>query len=217
MGRRAGHQPRCWEERRTGRRCVRGDTRGEEGPPHRDEPGSGGARGAVTAPAALPDERRTLLDRHRLEDVARKVVGIGSVGTRCWIALFATADEEPLVLQIEEATRSVLEPYAGESARIRDSAWWPGSARCRSASDGPSGIMRRSRTPFAPAESNLARPNARARARSRGRSRSPRARRARRSTPRSRAWRRARPPRGEARRRAGCGTSPRRSARAARP
>ena len=64
---------------------------------------------------SLPDERRVLLDRYRLEDFAMKVVGIGSVGTRCWIALFFSEENHPLILQFKEACRSVLEPYAGKS------------------------------------------------------------------------------------------------------
>ena len=52
----------------------------------------------------------TLMNRFRLVDVARKVVGVGSVGTRCWIALFeGGADDDPLLLQIKEAQTSVLE------------------------------------------------------------------------------------------------------------
>ncbi len=65
---------------------------------------------------SLPDERRKLMDRYRLEDHAVKVVGIGSVGTRCLIGLFFDADGHPLILQFKEAGRSVLEPYAGKSA-----------------------------------------------------------------------------------------------------
>jgi uncharacterized protein (DUF2252 family) len=64
---------------------------------------------------SLSDERRVLLDRYRLEDAALKVVGIGSVGTRCFIALFFSEDGHPLILQFKEAVRSVLEPYAGAS------------------------------------------------------------------------------------------------------
>ena len=65
---------------------------------------------------SLPDERRVLFDRYRLEDVALKVVGIGSVGTRCYIGLLFSEDGHPLILQFKEAVRSVLEPYAGRSA-----------------------------------------------------------------------------------------------------
>lgn len=65
--------------------------------------------------ASLPDERRVLIDRYRLEDFALKVVGIGSVGTRCAVALLVSEEDHPLVLQIKEAGRSVLEPYAKAS------------------------------------------------------------------------------------------------------
>jgi uncharacterized protein (DUF2252 family) len=65
---------------------------------------------------SLPDERRVLLARYRLEDIALKVVGIGSVGTRCFIGLLFSEDGHPLILQFKEAVRSVLEPYAGKSA-----------------------------------------------------------------------------------------------------
>lgn len=64
---------------------------------------------------SLPDDRRILMDRYRLEDVVVKVVGIGSVGTRCFVALLMTPDDEPLLLQVKEARTSVLEPYAGKS------------------------------------------------------------------------------------------------------
>lgn len=63
----------------------------------------------------LPDERRVLLDRYRLEDYAIKAVGIGSVGTRCSVMLFFSEENHPLVLQVKEARRSVLEPYAPSS------------------------------------------------------------------------------------------------------
>ena len=64
---------------------------------------------------SLSDERRVLLDRYRLEDSAVKVVGIGSVGTRCLVGLFFDEENHPLLLQFKEACRSVLEPYAGKS------------------------------------------------------------------------------------------------------
>ncbi len=64
----------------------------------------------------LNNDRSRLLDRFQLVDVARKVVGVGSVGTRCWIALFlGRYRSDPLVLQCKEAQGSVLEPYAGKS------------------------------------------------------------------------------------------------------
>lgn len=69
---------------------------------------------------SLEDERRVLLSRYRLCDVAHKVVGVGSVGTRCWIALLqgdgAAEGEDPLVLQLKEANPSVLERALGPSA-----------------------------------------------------------------------------------------------------
>jgi uncharacterized protein (DUF2252 family) len=57
----------------------------------------------------------SLLDRYELKDVVIKVVGVGSVGTSCWVALLMTVDGEPLFIQAKEARRSVLEPYAGKS------------------------------------------------------------------------------------------------------
>ncbi|TVL92638.1 DUF2252 domain-containing protein [Streptomyces sp. SAJ15] len=65
----------------------------------------------------LPSHRRHLLDQFQLVDMARKVVGVGSVGTRCWILLLlGRDDEDPLLLQAKEADASVLAPYAGPSA-----------------------------------------------------------------------------------------------------
>jgi uncharacterized protein (DUF2252 family) len=64
---------------------------------------------------SLPEERRVLFDRYQLEDFALKVVGIGSVGTRCYIALFFSEDNHPLILQVKEACPSVLEPYTAKS------------------------------------------------------------------------------------------------------
>jgi uncharacterized protein (DUF2252 family) len=71
--------------------------------------------GLATYRETLPDERRVLFDRYRLEDSAAKVVGIGSVGTRCMVALFFDKENHPLMLQIKEAVPSVLAPYAGKS------------------------------------------------------------------------------------------------------
>jgi uncharacterized protein (DUF2252 family) len=66
--------------------------------------------------ATLTPERRDLLDQYRLVHIARKVVGVGSVGTRAWIALFQGRDDsDAIILQIKEAQRSVLEPFVGES------------------------------------------------------------------------------------------------------
>jgi uncharacterized protein (DUF2252 family) len=64
----------------------------------------------------LTDDRRALLDRYRVVDAAIKVVGIGSVGRRCWIALLMSEANDPLFLQFKEAVESVLEPHAGKSA-----------------------------------------------------------------------------------------------------
>jgi uncharacterized protein (DUF2252 family) len=63
----------------------------------------------------VPEERRIVLDRYELVDVARKIVGVGSVGTRCAVALLMAGTRDPLLLQFKEARRSVLEPYAGKS------------------------------------------------------------------------------------------------------
>jgi uncharacterized protein (DUF2252 family) len=65
--------------------------------------------------ASLSHDRKVLLDRYQLKDIVVKVVGIGSVGTRCFVALLMTPDGDPLLLQIKEARNSVLEPYAGKS------------------------------------------------------------------------------------------------------
>jgi uncharacterized protein (DUF2252 family) len=66
---------------------------------------------------SLPDERRMLLDRYEVADVAQKVVGIGSVGLGCSILLLlGDRDlEDPLFLQVKQATASALEPYLGAS------------------------------------------------------------------------------------------------------
>ncbi|MEU4081891.1 DUF2252 domain-containing protein [Streptomyces venezuelae] len=67
--------------------------------------------------SSLAEERRVLLDRYRYLDAARKVVGVGSVGTRCFVLLLEGRDDgDPLILQIKEAGPSVLEPYLAPSA-----------------------------------------------------------------------------------------------------
>lgn len=80
---------------------------------HLDDPDAGErvAKGLVAYRKTLSEERRVLLDRYRLEDYAIKVVGIGSVGTRCSIALLFSEENHPLILQVKEAKKSVLEPY----------------------------------------------------------------------------------------------------------
>src|SRR5581483_11177418 len=67
-------------------------------------------------PATLPLDRRTLLARYRLADLAFKVVGVGSVGTRCAVALYLSESGDPLVLQVKQALPSVLEPCAKKTA-----------------------------------------------------------------------------------------------------
>ena len=66
---------------------------------------------------SLPESRRRLLDSYHGVDIARKVVGVGSVGLRAWICVFEGADaDDSLVLQIKEAEASVLERYVGRSS-----------------------------------------------------------------------------------------------------
>ncbi len=66
--------------------------------------------------SSMASDRVALLKRYRITDVARKVVGVGSVGTRCWI-VFLTGNhgDDPLFLQFKEAQPSVLAPYCGKS------------------------------------------------------------------------------------------------------
>jgi uncharacterized protein (DUF2252 family) len=66
--------------------------------------------------ATLQSDRRTLLERYSFVDMARKVVGVGSVGTRCWVVLLVGRDEEdPLLLQVKEAEPSVHAEFLGPS------------------------------------------------------------------------------------------------------
>ena len=65
---------------------------------------------------SLQPDSRHLLEGYRIVDMARKVVGVGSVGTRCWIILLlGRDDQDPLFIQVKEANESVLEPHAGRS------------------------------------------------------------------------------------------------------
>jgi uncharacterized protein (DUF2252 family) len=72
----------------------------------------------------LQDDRRSLLDRYDMLDIARKVVGVGSVGTRCAVALLRADDGDMLLLQLKEARISVLEahtqacPYDHQGQRV---------------------------------------------------------------------------------------------------
>ncbi|MET0577208.1 MAG: DUF2252 family protein, partial [Ilumatobacteraceae bacterium] len=66
--------------------------------------------------ATLSRDRQILMKRYRFVDIARKVVGVGSVGTRDWVVLMlGRDDDDPLLLQFKEADTSVLEPFAGAS------------------------------------------------------------------------------------------------------
>jgi uncharacterized protein (DUF2252 family) len=76
------------------------------------------ARWLATYTASLVSDRRELLAKYRMIDAVRKVVGVGSVGTRCFVILLRGEDErDPLFLQVKEATTSVLEPRAGGRAQ----------------------------------------------------------------------------------------------------
>ncbi|HXW67366.1 MAG TPA: DUF2252 domain-containing protein [Thermoplasmata archaeon] len=101
---------------------VRGDYRIRDDPPLiSHQPGEYDARSIAAVLRAyretLTVDRRLLLDRYTVADVAQKVVGVGSVGTSCWVVLLlGDADVgDPLFLQLKEATRSALEPYLGAS------------------------------------------------------------------------------------------------------
>ena len=66
---------------------------------------------------SLQSDRRALLKRYTSVDLAHKVVGVGSVGTRAWIMLLVgSSNDDPLILQLKEAQASVLEPYLGAAA-----------------------------------------------------------------------------------------------------
>ncbi len=65
--------------------------------------------------STLQPDRKLLLDQYEIIDVALKVVGVGSVGTRCYVVLLINDNHEPLLMQVKEARESVLAPYAGAS------------------------------------------------------------------------------------------------------
>ena len=70
--------------------------------------------------STLNPEMEHLMSRFRVADLARKVVGVGSVGTRCWIVLMeGGGEDDPLFLQVKEAQTSVLEPHLNESSIFR--------------------------------------------------------------------------------------------------
>jgi uncharacterized protein (DUF2252 family) len=64
---------------------------------------------------SLPDDRRVLLDKFKMIDIVRKVVGIGSVGTMCGLLLLVSTENDILLLQVKEARDSVLAPYVEPS------------------------------------------------------------------------------------------------------
>jgi uncharacterized protein (DUF2252 family) len=83
--------------------------------PHND-PLRGRAREALRKyTQTLRDDIRVLFNRYHLRDAALRVVGVGSVGTHCAIALFQGGPDDALILQVKQANASVLEPYAGVS------------------------------------------------------------------------------------------------------
>ena len=76
--------------------------------------------------ASLPDDLKVLIDGYRVVDAARKVVGVGSVGTRCWIALLVGKNDmaDDLVLQFKEANASVLERSACPACTATTANGW---------------------------------------------------------------------------------------------
>lgn len=84
---------------------------------------------------SLPEERRDLLSRYHFVDCAVKVVGVGSVGTRCLIALLISECNHPLFLQIKQANQSVLEPYFGADHAHHGQRVVIGQRRIQAASD----------------------------------------------------------------------------------
>jgi uncharacterized protein (DUF2252 family) len=94
--------------------------------------------------ASLPPDRRRLSQAFRYGHLARKVVGVGSVGTRAWIVLLlGRDDQDPLFLQLKEAEASVLEPFAGASrAKNQGQRVVEGQRLMQAASDVMLGWMR---------------------------------------------------------------------------
>ena len=83
----------------------------------------------------LPEERRVLFDRYKLVDVAIKVVGVGSVGTRCYVGLFMAAPDDALLLQVKEARPSVLEKFVKQRVSHNGQRVVVGQRLMQSASD----------------------------------------------------------------------------------
>jgi uncharacterized protein (DUF2252 family) len=65
--------------------------------------------------STLQPDRKLLLDQYKVVDIALKVVGVGSVGTRCYVVLMMNDNDEPIFVQVKEARQSVLEPYTQPS------------------------------------------------------------------------------------------------------
>lgn len=117
---------------RSGQAGQPGQT-GQVGPAQGEDPSGDSARGPAKEPAnpdmaklvahvlaeyklTLAPERRRLVEQYEGVDIARKVVGVGSVGTRAWIVVMrGTSNDDALVLQVKEAQESVLERFAGKS------------------------------------------------------------------------------------------------------
>ena len=80
--------------------------------------------------ASLQSDRRHLIHQYKLVDLARKVVGVGSVATRAWIMLLSGIDDQdPLLLQAKEASASVLEAYTSPPpSAVTESVWFRASA-----------------------------------------------------------------------------------------
>jgi uncharacterized protein (DUF2252 family) len=98
---------------------VNGSRRIIDDPPlivHEATVGDDAAKMLAVYAESLPPDRRPLLERYSVLDTVRKVVGVGSVGTRCYLSLLMDADgRSPLFLQLKEALPSVVAPHAGPS------------------------------------------------------------------------------------------------------
>ena len=68
----------------------------------------------------VPADIAVLLSHFRVTDLALRVVGVGSVGSRCYLAILTGPDGTPLILQIKQATKSVLDEYGGRRAATGD-------------------------------------------------------------------------------------------------
>lgn len=75
----------------------------------------------------MAPDNTVLLDQYRIVDVVRRVVGVGSVGTRCYLALFLCPGDEPLALQVKESTSSVLRSYGSPTRAVAPGLADPGS------------------------------------------------------------------------------------------